>query len=90
MAEREQEHRQKMEQQDFRAAVGIADLEFNEARIGQIFGLIIGLAVINAGAYCATHGAPWPGALIGSAGVVGLVSAFIIGRKSKQDNNHKR
>jgi uncharacterized membrane protein len=79
-----------MEQDDLAAAVGITERELTEARIGQIFALIIGLAVIVAGAYCATHGAQWPGAIIGSSGVVGLVSAFIIGRKTNPSNNQPK
>lgn len=72
MAEKEQAHRQDMEREDLGAAIRANSKEFDEARLGQIFALIIGLTVIAAGAYCATNGAPWPGAVIGSSGVVGL------------------
>ena len=87
MAEKEQSHRQEMEQKDINAGIMFAGKEFLEARIGQFCALTIGLFAIGAGAYCATHGAPWPGALIGSSGVGGLVSVFIIGRQRKGGPN---
>ncbi len=89
MAEKEQTHRQDMEDKDLNASVEMARKEYSEARLGQVFALIIGLAVVGAGTYCATHGAGWPGAVIGSSGVLGLVSAFIIGRKIKSEERGK-
>lgn len=32
-------------------------------------------------------GAPWAGGVIGSAGVAGLVSVFVLGRKARQENS---
>lgn len=90
MAEKEQAHRQELEGKDLDAAIQSNSKEFTEARIGQVFALIIGIAVIVAGAYCATNGAPWPGAVIGSSGVIGLVSVFIMGRNAKGENGHTK
>lgn len=53
-----------------------------EARLGQVFGLTIGLAAIFAGTYAAVEGQPLAGGFIGGAGVIGLVTAFIIGRSA--------
>jgi uncharacterized membrane protein len=52
-----------------------------EARLGQIFGFLIGLFAIGCGTYAAVHGAEVAGTVIGSGGVIGLVTAFIYGRK---------
>lgn len=49
--------------------------------LGQIFGLAIGLSAILGAVHAATHGAQWAGSFIGTAGVTGLVSAFILGRR---------
>src|SRR5438045_3758961 len=69
----ETEHRRAMEK---RALEG--QLEYTKR--GQLFGLIIGVTAIVAGATVAALGAEWSGAVIGGAGVIGLVSVFVIGR----------
>lgn len=75
MAEQETSHRHNIEQ-------AIVDNEFKEARMGQICALAIGSLAIISGAIISISGAPWAGAIIGGSGVVGLVSVFILGRKS--------
>ena len=47
------------------------------------YGLAIGLTTVIAGSITAILGAEWPGGFIGTAGVTGLVSVFIIGRQMK-------
>jgi uncharacterized membrane protein len=69
----ETEHRRAKE---MRALEG--QLEYRKR--GQLFGLIIGLTAIVAGATAAALGAQWSGAVIGGGGVIGLVSVFVIGR----------
>lgn len=90
MAEEESAHRRKMEEKALNA-----EIEFNqrslkidgrETMLGQIFGLIIGSLTILCGSYVAVSGAYWPGTIIGSTGVVGLVTTFIVGRKGTQNN----
>lgn len=83
MAEREQEHRQKMQEKLVEAQVRDMQEDRKEKRLGQIFGLAIGLFSIAAGSVTAARGAQVPGALIGSSGVVGLVSVFVIGRRDQ-------
>lgn len=87
LAESEATHRREIEKKAVEAEIaGLRD-EAKDTSRGQFCGLIIGLAAIFSGAYSATHGAQWAGGFIGAGGVIGLVSAFIIGRKSTK-NNH--
>lgn len=50
---------------------------------GQIFGFLIGLSAIGASVYSATIGYPWLAAILGGTTVVGLVTAFVVGRVVK-------
>ena len=74
MAEREAEHRRALE-------VRQLDYGGRELLRGQLFGLLIGLAAIGGGVYSSVAGQPWAGGFIGTAGVVGLVSVFVLGRR---------
>jgi len=74
MAEKEQGHAHAKETRGQEGDIA-------EAKRGQIFGLIIGLFTIFSGAYVAVRGHHFTGGFISTAGVVGLVSVFILGRK---------
>jgi uncharacterized membrane protein len=89
MAETETGHRQKMENRVIEADIEAMRKEFAERRIGQLFGLIIGLAALGAGTFTAVYGHPVAGGFMGTGGVVALVTAFIYGRlsESQQGNN---
>ncbi len=50
------------------------------ARWGQILGFAIGIAALVAGTFTATQGYEIAGSFIGTGGVVGLVSVFVLGR----------
>jgi uncharacterized membrane protein len=80
LVEREASHRQDLEKQGLSAAIEDARAERSEARLGQFLGFGIGVVTIVAGTVVAALGHEISGAVIGSTGVVGLVSAFIIGR----------
>jgi uncharacterized membrane protein len=82
MAEAEAAHRHKMENKVLEADIEIGKREYAERRIGQFFGLIIGLAALGAGTFTAVNGHPISGGVIGTGGVVALVTAFIYGRVS--------
>ena len=82
-AESETAHRQSLEKKAIDAEIEGLKNEALDVRRGQIFGLIIGLTTIISGTICAVNGASVPAIFIGTSGVVGLVSAFIIGRKQK-------
>ncbi len=88
MAEKETQHRHKMETKAIDAEIEGLKNEASDTKRGQYFGLVIGVIAIISGAYTSIHGYPWPGTFFGAGGVVGLVSAFIAGRKS--DASHDR
>ena len=60
------------------------DGKFKERRIGQIFGLVIGIVAIVGGVVAALNGAEWPGGLIGTGGVATLVAVFVYGKRSRE------
>lgn len=62
--------------------------DFSEARIGQFCALGIGAFAFICGTYTAVNGAEIAGALIGSSGVAGLVTAFIAGRSMQAKKNN--
>ncbi len=62
-----------MERQSLSARITIA-------RWGQVFGFVIGMAALIAGAFSAYHGQQIAGSFIGAGGVIGLVSVFVLGR----------
>jgi len=80
MAEREQTHRHDGQKRAL-------DADIKEGKLGQILAFLIGVFTIGCGTYAAINGAQVAGSLIGSGGVIALVTAFILGRKSTQDNN---
>ncbi len=84
MAEAETQHRRAMESKIIDSQT--SDLKkYRRAELfGQFFGLIIGCSAIFGAIYAATHGAQIAGAFIGTTGVTGLVTAFIVGRASIQ------
>jgi len=93
LAEEEAAHRRKLEEKaldaDLEAQRQIADADVEahrqtsaEIRLGQIFAFSIGVITILSGAYTAICGAELAGGLIGTGGVVALVSVFIYGRKA--------
>jgi len=81
MAEKQAEHRQELEKKNL-------DYSHGQITKGQYLGFFIGLISIIAGAYCSIQGATIPGSFIGTAGVVGLVTVFVLGsRKKGKDSN---
>lgn len=81
MAEDEQSHRHDMERQTLDVQKDDLKRDRMEARLGQVFALIIGLAAIIGGAVASIMGAQWTGSIIGGGGVIGLVAVFIKGRQ---------
>ena len=80
MAEREAVHRHSQEAKILKTDARLAVNSSIEVIVGQCFGLLIGLATIVAGTYLAANGSEIAGGAIGSAGVIGLVSVFVLGR----------
>ncbi|MCE2395310.1 DUF2335 domain-containing protein [Candidatus Poribacteria bacterium] len=76
MAENQSEHRQWIEKKKL-------SFSNREVHLGQVLGFAIGVIAIITGGYTALNGAPISGGFIGTAGVVGLVSVFIVGSSRK-------
>lgn len=89
MAENEASHRHEMDKRVLDARIQVTEYEANEARLGQIFGLLIGVTALIAGSYTAIQGFAFAGSVIGTSGVIGLVSVFIMGRKTPDKNNNE-
>lgn len=85
MAEKQEDHRMKMERTAADVGLEAMRQEFWEARRGQVCAVIVALAFIGAGVAIAYQGHPWPGAAISGGGVClqVIVAAFIRGRKAQ-------
>jgi uncharacterized membrane protein len=79
----EAEHLRLLEKKAIEADIARGKRRDQEARLGQIFGLIIGLSAIFAGSYAIQNGSELGGGLIGSGGIIGLVAVFVLGRQKK-------
>ncbi len=78
MAESDTKHQHSIELAALRAME-------NEVKRGQIFAFVIGLAALLASMFALYMGSPTVAGIIGGTTVVGLVSAFIIGRFVKSE-----
>ena len=58
------------------------EISSQEVRRGQVFGLSIGCVALVCGLITAWIGHPVAGTLLGSGTILGLVSAFLYGRKT--------
>ena len=91
MAEKEQNHRHTMQTKLVDAKLDHTKRFYNERRTGQLCGLTIGLVGIISGSIIAFNGKQLAGSFIGTAGIGGIVSVFVIGRgKPKQDNTRAK
>jgi uncharacterized membrane protein len=73
MAESDMRHQQQYDNAILKAS------KDNIAR-GQILGFLIGIATISASIYSAILEYPWLAGILGGSTVVGLVTAFVVGR----------
>lgn len=84
MAENEQRQRHSMEERLLSAEIEhnrfVTEQDAKDTQRGQWLGFTIGTVALFCGTYAAISGAQTAGSLIGSGGVIGLVTAFIIGR----------
>ena len=84
MAEAQSRHRQGIQAIIVRSGA-------RNSLLGVIFAFVLGLSTIVGGVFLAFNGLAWPGALLGSAGLIGLVSVFIYGtRSNKEERANKR
>jgi len=86
MAETEGAHRRHMEEKALDAQIESMRRSYREARLGQVFAFSIATIFLIGGSYVAIHGQPWAGAIFGSVGLAGIVSAFIWGRTKKGES----
>jgi uncharacterized membrane protein len=77
MAADEARHLQSMERARLTA-------EYSERRIGQMFGITIGVAALSGSVACAWLGHPATAGVLGSSTVLGLVTIFVYGRTKVQ------
>ncbi len=82
MTEMEGDHRRAMEMKSLDAEIALKHRGFDQVRRGQFFGFAIGTITLLLGAYMATNGASIVGGLVGTGGVVGLVTVFVVGRRT--------
>jgi uncharacterized membrane protein len=78
MAENQANHRMEIEKTVIRR-------QSFQSMLGQVFGLIIGIAGLASGTFLVYSDYPKTGGVIAGATVISLVSVFVIGRKSAND-----
>jgi uncharacterized membrane protein len=80
VAEKEAEHRREIEFQIVNSQTEDQRAYRRSELLGQIFGLLIGIGAIAGAVICGIKGAQIAASFIGTTGVTGLVTAFILGR----------
>lgn len=83
LVEQEAHHRQTLQAALAKADIAALRMQFKEARIGQIFGLAIGMIALFCGTFTAVEGSSLAGGFIGAGGVVALVAVFIYGNRKE-------
>lgn len=81
LAEGEAAHRRARETRALETEIEMGKTQLREIFLGQVLAFVIGMTALVGGIYLAAHGAETAGGFIGTGGVVGLVTAFIQGRK---------
>ncbi len=85
MAEKQSEHRRTLEAK-------VLNTDSRNSLLGIIFALILGLSTVIVGGIVIHTGQAWSGTILGSAGLVGLVSVFIYGtkqRRAERESKHR-
>jgi len=94
MAEQQSLHRRTQEEKINSAAVREMELKFTEARVGQIFALMIPLAFIGTGFYAIMHGHDTAGAAVAVAGagtgISQMIAAFMRGKAHHESTLDER
>lgn len=86
MAEDQAAHEREMESKALGSDIKDRESARREALVGQLFGLMIGLAAIGGATLAAVNGAQWFGAALGVGGIAGLVGVFVYGQRHKEDD----
>jgi len=77
MAENEAMHRQQLEASTLEANIKDRKSLRLEMKIGQLLAFMLCVFVIFSGAYIAIEKAAWPGVLLGSTGLSGIILAYL-------------
>jgi len=83
MAENQAKHRQELERI-------VVEAGARDSKMGVIFAFSIGIVTILSGVAVAIAGHEWPGVLLGTTGLGGLVSTFIYGTRSSREERAKK
>jgi uncharacterized membrane protein len=78
-SEEQAKHRQQLENKVVNGQILIS-------KLGQIFALLIAFACIGGAVLCAKYGQPVPATALGGASLVGSISAFLTGKKQKENS----
>jgi len=85
MAETEGNHRRNQESHALEAEIEsdrkLVDAYIREVQTGQHFAFVIAIIALCLGSYVAVNGGEFSGAVIGTGGLIGIVTAFIQGRR---------
>lgn len=77
MAEEEAEHRQALEAETLKANVRDRMSARREIKLGQILAFLLCVSVVLCGTYITISGAEWPGVILGSTGLSGIIIAYL-------------
>lgn len=77
MAEKQQDHRMGLEKK-------VSSSQTRQSALGQIFALVICLAILGVGAFAISKGFPAAGATIVTGTIVGMAYVFITGKREEQ------
>ncbi|NER99817.1 MAG: DUF2335 domain-containing protein [Symploca sp. SIO1B1] len=89
IAEKEQEHRHKMQEKLVDARLLAQRQARNERRLWQIFAFSLAVVSVICGSIAAMLGEPVAGEVIGSVGVFGLVVVFIAKGRGQREEGSK-
>ena len=77
MAEVEAKHRQILEEKTLDANIHDRKSARFEIRLGQSFAFLLCVVIVGCGSYVAVSGAPWPGIILSSTGLSGIILAYL-------------
>ena len=83
MAEEQSKHRRELEKTALNS-------DSRNSFLGILSALTIGLGTIVTGGIIISKGHAWPGTILGSAGLVGLVSVFIYGTQQRRSERQAK
>jgi len=77
MAETEAAHRQDLEKKTLQSNIKDRMSARVEIKLGQVLAFILCAFVVACGTYLALNGAEWPGVVLGSTGLSGIILAYL-------------